>query len=157
MGALGRAPQKLPVWWGRGYPEPSTARQTAIAGDPDPKMRCARPLPLTRRATLVAVAMASGLAIPSAALALDIDVDGLDDAWELTWFGEFSQTADDDFDGDTLTNGQEQTLGTNPTMKDSDGDGLGDQQELSPANGVARATRSSWTPMATASKTARRC
>ena len=60
----------------------------------------------------------------------DDDGDGLDDDWEVTWFGNTSTaTGDGNNDGDLLTNLQEQLLGTNPTLRDSDGDGLADDQE----------------------------
>ena len=39
-------------------------------------------------------------------------------------------SADDDLDGDGLTNGEELALGTDPTTGDSDGDGLPDQFEV---------------------------
>jgi hypothetical protein len=45
----------------------------------------------------------------------DTDKDGLSDAWELEHFGDLNQKQSDDFDGDTLTNGREFKLGTDPT------------------------------------------
>jgi len=52
----------------------------------------------------------------------DSDGDGLADAWELTYFGCLSHTAegDDDVEGpDGMTNIEEQTAGTDPTDQDS--------------------------------------
>lgn len=45
----------------------------------------------------------------------DTDGDGLPDAWELANFGNLSQTANGDPDGDWMTNLQEYQAGTNPT------------------------------------------
>jgi outer membrane protein OmpA-like peptidoglycan-associated protein len=42
----------------------------------------------------------------------------------------FGSSAADDDDNDGLTNGDEQTLGTNPGMADTDGDGLKDGEEV---------------------------
>jgi hypothetical protein len=60
----------------------------------------------------------------------DTDSDGLVDTWETTNFGNLAQTASGDFDSDGLTNLQEQAAGTNPTLADTDGDGLSDNNEL---------------------------
>lgn len=43
------------------------------------------------------------------------DRDGLDDHWERAYFGTLSHGASDDPDGDGMSNGDEQTAGTNPT------------------------------------------
>ncbi len=60
----------------------------------------------------------------------DDDGDGLDDEWEVTWFGNTSTaTGAGNNDGDLLTNLEEQILGTDPTLRDSDGDGLADDVE----------------------------
>jgi hypothetical protein len=63
--------------------------------------------------------------------AADTDHDGLPDVWErfyadddLTKLG-----AAGDFDQDGLTDAQEYALGTNPTLADTDGDGLSDRVE----------------------------
>jgi len=61
------------------------------------------------------------------AQALDTDLDGLDDAWELSYFGNLSQTATADFDGDGMTNAEEQTHGFNPALDDGLGDADGDR------------------------------
>lgn len=80
----------------------------------------------------------------------DADGDGLDDFWEDQYFGDNSGTvepedltaargteaqdsalgAEWDNDGDGAGNEQEETAGTNPTIADSDGDGLSDGDEL---------------------------
>ena len=52
--------------------------------------------------------------------------DGLGDSWEMANFGNLSQGASGDSDGDGLTNLQEYQLGTNPNNVDSDGDGVSD-------------------------------
>ena len=61
----------------------------------------------------------------------DADNDGLPDAWERK-FGLSPDDAGDatlDGDGDLLTNLQEFAAGTNPTLEDTDGDGLSDGVE----------------------------
>ena len=45
----------------------------------------------------------------------DTDGDGLDDAWETTYFGALSQSGNGDPDGDGFNNLQERIAGTNPT------------------------------------------
>ena len=78
----------------------------------------------------------------------DKDKDGLPDDWEIFYFGDLEQGANDDPDGDGLTNLQEYNLSAsmrdasdtdtsysnqyawlNPTSEDSDGDGLPDAWE----------------------------
>ncbi len=62
---------------------------------------------------------------------IDIDRDGLVDSWEVAHFGDISsQSGSDDYDGDGLTNDQEENLGTDPTLADSDGDGYSDLSEI---------------------------
>ncbi len=46
----------------------------------------------------------------------DSDHDGLDDAWEILYFGNLSSGARDDPDGDGYNNAQEQLFGTSPTQ-----------------------------------------
>lgn len=48
----------------------------------------------------------------------DIDDDGLPDWWEIQYFGDLSQDACGDFDGDTFTNLEECEAGTDPTDPD---------------------------------------
>lgn len=59
----------------------------------------------------------------------DSDGDGLDDIWEIRYFGDLSQVASDDFDTDGLVNLDEFVAGTNPTVPDTDGDGSNDGAE----------------------------
>ncbi len=64
----------------------------------------------------------------------DSDGDGLPDNWELTYFGNLSHGATNDFDGDTFNNLAEYTAGSNPanvlsTPLDTDADGLPDAWE----------------------------
>ncbi|MDP0498794.1 MAG: hypothetical protein Q7P63_01730, partial [Verrucomicrobiota bacterium JB022] len=49
----------------------------------------------------------------------DSDADLLPDDWELLYFGDLSQTAEADFDGDGHSNRFEQLLGLDPTEADS--------------------------------------
>lgn len=76
---------------------------------------------------------AAGLLIPEANLRslppADSDGDGMADEKELEWFGDLSQTLADDSDGDRSINADELAMGTNPSVKDSDGDGLWDGEE----------------------------
>ena len=61
----------------------------------------------------------------------DADGDGLPDAWETQHFGNItSQDAQGDPDEDRLINDAELDAGTNPTLKDTDGDGYSDYAEL---------------------------
>ena len=46
---------------------------------------------------------------------IDADGDGLPDWWELQYFGNLSQVAADDPDGDGISNLQEFRQGRNPT------------------------------------------
>ena len=47
---------------------------------------------------------------------LDADLDGLSDTWEMNYFGNLSMTAAGDFDGDTITNLEEFTNMSDPTV-----------------------------------------
>lgn len=62
----------------------------------------------------------------------DADFDDLPDDYENAFFGSptSAQTGNDDFDGDGLTNFEEFTLGTDPTVQDSDADGVDDGVEV---------------------------
>lgn len=58
------------------------------------------------------------------------DDDTLLDSWEQGWFGNLNQDPGGDADNDGLTNEQEETLRTQPTYFDSDGDLLDDGYEV---------------------------
>jgi Flp pilus assembly protein TadG len=77
----------------------------------------------------------------AANVADDSDFDGLNDAWEIRWFGDLDQSATDDSDGDLCNNGCEETRNTDPFVRDTDGDGTEDGQEagcdLDPNNSSA--------------------
>lgn len=59
---------------------------------------------------------------------LDADLDTLGDIWESTYGGDFSAASDDDTD--TLTNDIEYAYFTDPTLSDTDADGLSDAEEI---------------------------
>jgi len=61
----------------------------------------------------------------------DSDFDGLPDFWETRFFGDLSQGSADNDDNDGLTNLEELFAGSNPTLADSDADGLDDDDEIS--------------------------
>jgi hypothetical protein len=60
----------------------------------------------------------------------DEDLDGLGDAWELTYFPNTFEGSTGDPDGDGCDNECEETHGTDPTNPDTDGDGLNDNDEI---------------------------
>lgn len=47
----------------------------------------------------------------------DVDGDGMDDEWEVFYFGDLTQLATDDYDNDGLSNKLEHDLGSNPTQR----------------------------------------
>jgi len=61
----------------------------------------------------------------------DMDDDMLADFWEIMFFGDLTAKANENGDGDLLSNLQEFLAGTNPTLADSDDDGLDDHIEIS--------------------------
>lgn len=70
---------------------------------------------------------------------IDADRDGLRDLWEMRCFSNLDQTGVGDPDHDSLTNLQEQVMGSNPTAAgiDADTDGLPDDWELANAGTCA--------------------
>lgn len=68
----------------------------------------------------------------------DSDADGLDDAWELQYFGDLNQNGSGDFDNDGVSNAAEFAAGSVPSNSastsssfiDSDNDGLRDSWEI---------------------------
>ncbi len=68
----------------------------------------------------------------------DLDNDGLDDDWELQFFGSLAESAQGDFDGDGYSNEEEFIAGTEANnavsqpevSSDGDGDGMPDAWEL---------------------------
>jgi hypothetical protein len=86
--------------------------------------------------TLIAL-IALTMALPS--YASDSDHDGINDTWEMAWFGSLTNAnATTDHDSDGLTDLQEYLHDTNPLVSDSDGDTIPDyweiQYELDPNN-----------------------
>ncbi|MGA0846384.1 MAG: hypothetical protein ACO3RV_07575 [Luteolibacter sp.] len=68
------------------------------------------------------------------------DMDGLDDSWELSYFGNTDAGPDEDPDSDGLDNIAEYELGTHPLVSDSDADGYLDGYEVSLAFSAIDAT-----------------
>jgi len=50
---------------------------------------------------------------------VDADGDGLDDRWEMKWFGNLNSGPKDDPDGDGINNAREQMIGTDPTKSNA--------------------------------------
>jgi len=63
------------------------------------------------------------------ALTADPAGHGVPDWWEIQYFGNFDQDGHDDYDSDGLSNIGEYECGSNPTLMDTDGDGMTDWQE----------------------------
>jgi len=64
---------------------------------------------------------------------VDEDQDGLPDDWEIEHFGSIeSCNPGDDSDTDGLTNAEEHAAGTDPWVKDTDGDGVVDGEDPEP-------------------------
>lgn len=70
---------------------------------------------------------------------IDSDTDGMDDGWEIWFFGNMDQNPGDHYDNDGLTNLEEYLAGTDPTVADSDGDGIWDGDELTAGTNPLRA------------------
>lgn len=75
-------------------------------------------------------AILNGLTLERLSPVTDTDADGLRDDWEVKYFNGLSQPATGDPDEDGLTNLEEQTLGTDPSKADTDGDTLTDGAEV---------------------------
>ncbi len=73
------------------------------------------------------MAWLDNLYIPALA---DSDYDGFKDGWEYLYFDDLTQDMVNDTDGDMLSHAQEYVLETNPTLFDTDGDGVGDGEEV---------------------------
>ena len=66
---------------------------------------------------------------------VDTDGDGMDDNWEIQWFGNTATAgAATDFDSDALADIDEYANSTNPTSSDTDGDSLTDAEEVNTYN-----------------------
>ena len=61
---------------------------------------------------------------------MDTDNDGMYDDWEVTHFGNILKDGTEDYDSDNLIDLQEYQNGTNPTVADTDGEGLNDGNEV---------------------------
>ncbi len=68
----------------------------------------------------------------------DTDADGLPDDWEMQYFSDLIQNTYDDYDYDNLNNLGEYQRGTNPTMWDTDGDGMNDGDEVAKGTDPAK-------------------
>jgi hypothetical protein len=73
----------------------------------------------------------AGLTKPMVNLgAIDIDDDGMDADWEITYFSDLSHDGTGDTDADSLTDLQEYQNTTDPTNSDTDGDQMPDGWEV---------------------------
>jgi hypothetical protein len=77
----------------------------------------------------------------------DADADGMDDGWEVTYFGNLSRDWAGDYDSDGLTDLGEYRKGTYPDNFDSDNDGVNDGDEIN--NGTNPVNPSDYTPEGT--------
>jgi hypothetical protein len=106
---------------------------------------------------LVALLMIMSLAVPTSALAVDTDGDGLRDAFERKHGVTSPKRSDSDWDGvvdpaedddrDRLSNLGEQRFGTDPGNLDSDGDGRSDGREDHDGDGVSNAEQQDRRPV----------
>ncbi|MBN1673319.1 MAG: SBBP repeat-containing protein [Kiritimatiellae bacterium] len=60
----------------------------------------------------------------------DTDADGMDDAWETTWFASLARDGTGDLDNDAVSDLDEFLHDADPTRPDSDGDGYDDYMEI---------------------------
>ena len=60
----------------------------------------------------------------------DVNEDGVPDGWAIRYFGVLDFDPNGDDDGDGLTNGQEAAAGLNPSLADSDNDGMADADDF---------------------------
>jgi flagellar hook assembly protein FlgD/uncharacterized membrane protein len=65
---------------------------------------------------------------------IDSDNDGMNDCYELQYFGDLSQNPEGDYDSEGLSNFKEYQIGTDPTNPDTDGDGISDFIEIGRGN-----------------------
>lgn len=75
-------------------------------------------------------AIFNALTVEQTGSAGDSDADGLADAWEQLYFTNLAQNGTGDPDSDGLTNAEELAAASNPTLADTDGDGLTDSAEV---------------------------
>ena len=83
---------------------------------------------------------ASNLTDPTYVANPDTDADGMNDAWEVFYFGDSSRDGSGDFDSDGMTDLAEHTANTFPNDADSDDDGLTDGQETTGSANTAFAS-----------------
>ncbi|MFC1582216.1 PQQ-binding-like beta-propeller repeat protein [Planctomycetota bacterium] len=75
----------------------------------------------------------------------DADLDGMDDDWELCYWGNTAEDGTDDYDLDGLTDADEYAWGTDPDEGDTDKDGITDGDEVS--NGTHPVDPTSFIPV----------
>ncbi|MFC1582229.1 hypothetical protein ACFL4W_01700 [Planctomycetota bacterium] len=77
----------------------------------------------------------------------DTDGDGMDDDWEIGYFGDLSHDGNSDTDDDGLDDLAEFNAGTDPLNSDTDGDGIPDGEDISPLRaGEEEGTKSGCLP-----------
>ena len=93
------------TWSGLGTPLTMDLPTTVLAGF----------AAVSGSASSLAEATASGISV----VPDDADLDGMEDAWEMLWFGNLGQAAASDFDGDATSDLTEFRLGLDPTSGNS--------------------------------------
>ena len=68
--------------------------------------------------TVVATNSSGSVTSGTFRLGIDFSGNGLPDTWEMTYFGNLNQTADEDYDGDGISNLDEFINGTDPTVRE---------------------------------------